>query len=214
MERMDDFFEARVLDYDQHMLENVPGCAEGYDRMTALLPEGVKTLLDLGCGTGLELERIFSRFPDLAVTGVDMTKAMLQMLQNKFSGKDLRLIHGSYFDVDFGKEQYDAAVSFETMHHFTQEKKQGLYTRLCDALKPGGVYIECDYMVLTDEEENHWLAENSRIRGELGIPEDAFYHYDTPLTVDHQIEALTKSGFSDVRMVWREENTTSVTARK
>lgn len=214
MERMDDFFEARVLDYDAHMLENVPGCAEGYERMTALLPDSAETLLDLGCGTGLELERIFKRFPKLAVTGIDLTKAMLQMLEDKFTGKNLQLIHGSYFDVDFGRGQYDAAVSFETMHHFTKEKKQGLYTRLCDALKPGGIYIECDYMVLTDAEENHWFAENSRIRRELGIAGDAFYHYDTPLTVAHQIEVLQKSGFADVRMIWREENTTILTARK
>ena len=214
MERMDDFFEARVLGYDAHMLENVPGCAEGYEKMAELLPESTKALLDLGCGTGLELERIFTRFPDLAVTGIDLTKAMLEMLESKFGGKDLRLIHGSYFDVDFGKKQYDAAVSFETMHHFTQEKKQGLYTRLCEALKPGGIYIECDYMVLTDEEEDHWFAENSQIRRELGIPEDEFYHYDTPLTVAHQIDALQESGFSEVRMVWRKENTTIITAQK
>lgn len=214
MERMDDFFEARVLDYDAHMLENVPGCAEGYEKMAELLPESTKALLDLGCGTGLELERIFARFPDLAVTGIDLTKAMLEMLESKFGGKELRLIYGSYFDVDFGKKQYDAAVSFETMHHFTQEKKQGLYTRLCEALKPGGIYIECDYMVLTDEEEDHWFAENSRIRRELSIPEDEFYHYDTPLTVAHQIDVLQESGFPEVRMVWRKENTTIITAQK
>lgn len=214
MERMNDFFEARVLGYDAHMLENVPGCAEGYEHVAALLPEGTASLLDLGCGTGLELERIFTRFPVLAVTGIDLTMAMLQKLESKFNDKNLRLIHGSYFDVDFGRERYDTAVSFETMHHFTREKKEGLYAKLCDTLKPGGIYIECDYMVLTDEEENHWFTENSRIRSALGIAEEEFYHYDTPLTVDHQIEALRESGFSDVQMVWRKENTTILTARK
>lgn len=35
-----------------------------------LTPGDCGPLLDLGCGTGLELDRIFARWPELAVTGV------------------------------------------------------------------------------------------------------------------------------------------------
>ena len=38
-------------------------------------------VLDLGCGTGLELDEIFRYFPDLAVTGIDLTREMLQQLK-------------------------------------------------------------------------------------------------------------------------------------
>jgi predicted TPR repeat methyltransferase len=39
-------------------------------------PDGIQTLLDLGCGTDLELEEIFRHNSDVHVTGIDLTQAM------------------------------------------------------------------------------------------------------------------------------------------
>ena len=78
MEPMVDFFTERVKLYDRHMLEEVEGCKEGYRRMAQLLPQDCQSLLDLGCGTGLELDEIFKRCPQLRVTGIDLTQAMLE----------------------------------------------------------------------------------------------------------------------------------------
>ena len=36
-----------------------------------------KNSMDLGCGTGLELEAIFEKFPEIHVTGVDLSWTML-----------------------------------------------------------------------------------------------------------------------------------------
>ena len=60
---------------------------------------------------------------------------MLSVLRRKFSEKDLELIVGSYFEVPFEKEAYDAALSVESLHHFTKEEKIPLYTKLRNALK-------------------------------------------------------------------------------
>ena len=51
MESMSEFFAARVEGYDAHMLEEVEGCREGYEKMAQLAPEGIEKVLDLGCGT-------------------------------------------------------------------------------------------------------------------------------------------------------------------
>ncbi|WP_367355490.1 trans-aconitate 2-methyltransferase [Atribacter sp.] len=53
--------------------------------MAELLPETVVNLLDLGCGTGLELDEIFKIRPNIKVTGVDLSKAMLGILNKKTS---------------------------------------------------------------------------------------------------------------------------------
>lgn len=214
LEPMDAFFEARITGYDAHMLNDVPGCREGYARMAALLPHGIETLLDLGCGTGLELDAIFPLHPSLRVTGIDLTRAMLDKLREKHTGKQLELIHGSYFSVPFGSERFDAAVSFETMHHFTPEAKLSLYTRLQAALKPGGCYIECDYMVLDQVESDRYFAENRRLRAQMGIADGAFYHYDTPCTVETQLRLLREAGFRSVELVWHAENTNMLMAIK
>jgi len=80
---MSDFFTARVDEYDNHMINNVVGCKEGYIKMADLLPGTVVHLLDLGCGTGLELDEILKTHPNIKVTGVDLTKAMLDVLRQK-----------------------------------------------------------------------------------------------------------------------------------
>jgi len=190
MEKMSNFFTKRVDGYDEHMLTNVEGCKEGYVEMSKHIHTSCKSLLDLGCGTGLELDEIFKILPDLDVTGIDLTQAMLDKLKFKHPDKSMKLICGSYFDVPFGIEKYECAISFQTMHHFSHEVKSSLYKKIDQALKPSGLYIECDYMVETQREEDFYFSENARIRKEENIKETDFYHYDTPCTIENQIKML------------------------
>jgi|SRR5690554_2390810 SAM-dependent methyltransferase len=214
IEKMSDFFAARVDGYENHMLNNVEGCKEGYVKMAELLPRTTVNLLDLGCGTGLELDEIFKTHPNIKVTGIDLTKAMLDVLKEKHPDKDLTLIHGSYFDYDFGRERFEAVISFQSLHHYSHEQKIKLYSRVYSALKPGGRYIECDYMVTEQKEEDFYFKEYERIRKEQNIPEGEFYHYDTPCTIDNQLKMLRIAKFEKVEMVWRRENTTIILADK
>jgi len=139
---------------------------------------------------------------------------MLDKLRHKHPDKNLSLINTSYFDYDFGTCTYDAAISFQTMHHFSHEDKSNLYLKVFAALKSGGQYLECDYMVIKQEDEDFYFSENKRIRKEQGIPDGEFYHYDTPCTIDNQIEMLSKAGFKTVGMIWRVDNTTIIVAQK
>ena len=214
LEKMDDFFAARVDIYDEHMLNDVQGCRDGYIKMAELIPEGTRTLLDLGCGTGLELDEIFKRFPDLSVVGIDMTQAMLGRLSEKHGDKDLKLICGDYFKVDFGETVFDAVISFQTMHHFDKAEKVELYKRIHRALKPKGLYIECDYMVEDQKVEDELFAYNRKTRRELNIPDSEYYHFDTPCTIENQIKMFKQAGFASAEKVWRVENTTIIVAKK
>lgn len=139
---------------------------------------------------------------------------MLDKLQEKYSDRELRLICGDYFTVPLGKEAFDCAVSFQTMHHFPHEAKTALYEKIAAALQREGVYIECDYMVESQREENFWFAENARLRRTAGIDETEFYHYDTPCTISSQIAMLHAAGFADVEQIFRKGNTTMLIAWK
>lgn len=214
MEKMDEFFAARVEGYDEHMLNEVGGCREAYEKMAELIPDGTKNLLDLGCGTGLELAGIFKRFPNVSVTGIDLSKAMLEKLSEKYSDKNITLINADYFSTDLGRERFDTAISFQTMHHFSHDMKIGLYEKIRNSLKIGGVYIECDYMAETQAEEDYWYSENVRIRKEMNIPENEFYHFDTPCTAPNQIKMFKAAGFASVEKVFRIESTTIIIAKK
>lgn len=173
LERMDQFFENRLEGYDEHMRREV-GCGAGFYQFTAVqLPrEAEAEVLDLGCGTGLELEEYFQLNPEVHIMGIDLSDAMLGALAGKFPDKNLNLVKGSYFEVPFEEKKYDAAVSVESLHHFTGERKLSLYRKLFRALKPGGYFILTDY-----------FAESEK------------------LEVEHEIEVLRAAGFAVVSIL-------------
>lgn len=202
LERMGDFFDARLDGYDEHMRSNIESAREFYPFTARSLPmEPNARILDLGCGTGLELEEYFARNPSAKVTGIDLAPGMLRALEAKFAAQDIALICGSYFDVPFGEACFDAAVSVESLHHFTKEEKIPLYRKLCSALKDQGYFILTDYFSSSDEEEQAHRQELLRLKAEQGITDDEFYHYDTALTVRHETEALLTAGFSSVEVL-------------
>lgn len=205
LEKMDDFFAARVSGYDEHMRTTIEGAEAFYAYTASLLPSAGDAenvhVLDLGCGTGLELEQYFKLAPEAHVTGIDLSDAMLNALKQKFPDKKLSLINGSYFEVPFGEDMFDAAVSVESLHHFTAEKKEGLYRRLHAALKNGGYFVLTDYFSESDELEKEYFSNLKKLKAEQGLSDDEFYHYDTPLTVEHEKEALIAAGFSDVQVM-------------
>lgn len=197
LEAMAGFFEARIDSYEEHMAR----WQAHYEWMADLLPESVESLLDIGCGTGLELDCILNRFPDLKVVGVDLSQGMLDKLRAKHNDKNLSLVCEDYFKYDMGKERFDAVISFETLHHFTFEKKAELFKKAFDCLKSGGVYLECDYIATSQAIEDLAFSECRRRRLRDGIRDDIFVHFDTPLTLEHELEAIKSAGFSAVELV-------------
>ena len=214
LERMASFFEARLDNYDDHMMTDIESASEFYPFTASLLPqEAGAEVLDLGCGTGLELTFYYEVNPTARVTGIDLSEGMLDALAKKFPDKDITLIRGSYFDVPLEAGRYRAAVSVESLHHFTKEEKIPLYRKVKNALMPEGYFILTDYFVSTEREELFYRAELLRLKTEQGIFDDEFYHYDTPLTLTHEIEALLESGFSTVEILrgWGNTHTLKAT---
>lgn len=60
---------------------------------------------------------------------------MLDKLKQKHPDKNLSLINASYFHYNFGTSKYDAAISFQTLHHFPHADKLKLYLKVFNALK-------------------------------------------------------------------------------
>ncbi len=215
LERMDAFFEKRLDGYDEHMRREVDDEGVFYAFTAAQLPKekGAK-VLDLGCGTGLELEDYFALNPEAGVTGIDLCRPMLDALEKKFPEKGMRLICASYFDEPFGIDAFDAAVSVESLHHFTKQQKIPLYKKLCDSLKDGGFFILTDYFADHQEREDYFQRELIRLKKEQGLLDGEFYHYDTPLTVENERDALLKGGFAKVDVLNKWGSTATLKATK
>ena len=211
LETMSGFFDRRVDSYEDHMR---PWRAY-YRWLGELIPAQAETLLDLGCGTGLELDEIFRLHPDIRVTGIDLAPGMLARLREKHPERKLTLTVGDYLTVPLAPCAFDVAVAFETLHHFHPETKLGLFRRIFAALRPGGMLLEGDYIAESDEMETYLFQELARRRARQHVPEGTFVHFDTPLTLAHELSLLRQAGFTAEVLGYRgEDNTPMIRAIK
>ena len=210
LEEMSSFFNLRAGSYDNHMLDEM-SLTEFYDEVEHCVSaiNGSVKVLDLGCGTGLELERVFKLHKGAMVTAIDLSEKMLEKLKQKFKDKlsNITVICGSYFEINFGLNHYDFVLSTYSLHHFSHEEKLTLYKRVYESIKHGGRFINGDYTVKSIDKEKFYIEENKRIRQEQGI-RDGFYHYDTPLAIETEMRLLKQAGFEKINIHKQWDNTT------
>jgi tRNA (cmo5U34)-methyltransferase len=215
-EKMGDFFDKRSDLYDDHMKESIEFFEQLYTQIsTFILPTQAKIkILDLGCGTGLELQHIFKLAPNAEITGIDLSSKMLDILKVKYKSrlKQINLIIGSYLIAPLGKGKYEYVVSVETFHHLIPDNKLALYRKIKDALKKAGTYIEGDYVV-TIEEEKQLMKQFNEIRKFDKSIADGTHHIDIPLSVETQMGLLRKAGFTKVNVVWAQGNSAVFVAK-
>lgn len=210
-EGMADFFARRLDGYEDVHLGH---WGEEYAHIADFFDSGLERLLDIGCGTGLELASMYRRFPDLRVTGIDLSKDMLGKLRENYPDREIELIEADYFRYPFAAGRYDAALSFETLHHFPYEKKGSIYKKLFEAIWPGGYYVECDYIACCQEEETLCLEQYACRRKRDRVPEDEYVHIDIPLTLEHQMELIQGAGFHRVEVLFENAGTVILRAEK
>lgn len=100
-------------------------------------------ILDFGCGTGL----LTLQFPPLArsVTGIDSSKGMLAVLEEKIREQGLKNVTARCIDVEKGElpdGTYDLIVSSMTFHHIRDV--QPVLAILSSLLKPAGTLAIAD----------------------------------------------------------------------
>ena len=214
-EDMRDFFETRIDGYEEHMAESMDFKAfyAGTADPIAKTDKAV-TILDLGAGTGLELEYIFMKAPQARITAVDLSPRMLSRLREKYRRYDqqIQTVEASYLTMELEPGSYDYAVSIMSLHHLLIEEKTALYAKIREALKPAGSYIEGDYIV-SEDEESRLLEEYWTLKEEFALPENGLYHIDIPSSEKTQIMALKEAGFKDIRVIFRADRSDIVAAR-
>ena len=172
-------------------------------------------ILDLGCGTGQQLEPVFEKVPNARVTGIDLAEKMLEQLRRKFSSKasQLTLKQGSYLHLPLGSEEYDYAIATLTMHHLPPKNKQRVYEKIGRALRPGGTYIEGDTTDKTQAEEEEGLYWYNRWIAKLPKGDEAEWNYDINLCPDTNMRLLNNAGFSEIKHTWSKGTLAVLVAR-
>jgi len=164
--------------YLELMAEEVPDYARLQEEAAAATAEvaSVRRVLDLGTGTGETARRVLGRHPAAALVGVDASEAMLSRARHALPDADLRVAR---LEDPLPAGPFDLAVSALAVHHLAGSAKAELFSRIADALRPGGRFVLADVVVPDDPADSI-------------TPIDGMH--DVPSPVDEQLEWLLAAG--------------------
>jgi ubiquinone/menaquinone biosynthesis C-methylase UbiE len=106
--------------------------------LVARLPEGAR-VLDAGCGAGVPVTKILSRFFD--VTGVDFAQAQIEMARQLVP--NATFICHDIVDLDLPDGSFDAVCSYYAIIHIPRQEHPKLLLNFHRMLKPGGLALLC-----------------------------------------------------------------------
>lgn len=120
---------------------NTPYGDNYYEELEAINFEG-KTVLDFGCGAGIESAYMQSR--GAKVTAVDIVPSNVGFTARVLGGDGKAIILESYEDIDkLGK--FDIIFSNSCLHHILPEDIDDVTIRLMDCIRPGGQMLALTY---------------------------------------------------------------------
>jgi tRNA (cmo5U34)-methyltransferase len=204
------FFDNRAESYDAVHLTHIGGI-DSKKQAAQYIPQKTEKLLDLGAGTGLELEFIFDRLPDIQIDCVDLSEKMLERLEAKYTGKRVNIFKRDYLQFDYKEDYYDCVLSVMSFHHLQKVEKKKLYKLIFGTLKDGGVFLLGDYIAKDKQEEERCLKEYRKAAKEN---KDEEFHFDTPTCLDTDRELLQAAGFTDISIPWRVKSNALILAYK
>ena len=137
--------------------------------------EEVRSVLDIGAGTGLMSAFFYEKYPTASFTLIDLSEEMLQKAKERFEKQNnFSYVSADFSTTDFGEAKYDVVISGLAIHHLEHALKQALFAKIHKALKPGGWFINADQVEGGTEETDCIYRENWKKKVELSpLPEEA-----------------------------------------
>ncbi len=182
-ESMSGFFDKRAIDYEHHIRDVVEDFEQFYQVIAQAFPPTREALsiLDLGIGTGIELEALFKQCPNARVTGIDVSQGMLNELARKTTWWAPRVSSrlGSFLELDLGRSCFNGVLTSMALHHWPPQVKLDLYRRALAALQPGGIFVNGDYVETKAESARRLSTFLHR-----SMEERHAFHIDLPLTAE------------------------------
>ena len=72
---MNEFFNKVVdIDYDERHMKMI----EAKEKIIDFLPSNIKNIIDLGAGTGLQLVKLYKKYPNVKTIAIDVSDGMLK----------------------------------------------------------------------------------------------------------------------------------------
>lgn len=215
MENVKEHFEEEAKEFDNTILKLIPRYTDMINCMVSVIPfdnsEEFK-LLDLGSGTGNITKAVKEKYPYSKISCIDIAENMIQMAQIKLEEyTDIEYYTGDFSEFDF-KEKYDVIVSSLALHHIkTNADKKKFYIKIYSALKEGGVFLNSDVVLGSNEKLNliyrrKWIdfmltnLPEEEVK-EKWLPKQVEEDFPAPLI--HHLNWLKETGFTSIDIIWK-----------
>ncbi|TBR61487.1 SAM-dependent methyltransferase [Westiellopsis prolifica IICB1] len=159
------------------------------------LPHRQIRILDVACGTGRTLKMIRAAFPQSSLFGTDLSPAYLRKaneLLSQIPGDLPQLLQANAEELPYLDNYFHAVTSVFLFHELPAGVRQRVIEQCYRVTKPGGVFIICDSVQMSDSPEMEPFMENFHQM----YHEPYYKHYMT----DDLVERLEKAGFENVEI--------------
>lgn len=210
--------------YDADIVKTIPGHRELHAEITKILkeyPKEAPEILELGIGTGLTTEKIFTLLSDAKVTAIDFSEKMLDGAKKRLADKNVTFITGDYAEISFDTN-FDVVISVIGIHHQTNEGKKKLFKKIYNCLDKGGLFIFGDLVTYNDKEkaivceQKHYKYLVDNANDETSLKEWTHHHKELNILapLEDQIDWLKEAGFSSIEVKFEQYNTVLLLAKK
>lgn len=138
------YFQAHAAEWDRLRKLHVADAAVEGAIVAALSERPIRSLLDLGTGTGRILELVGPRLE--RGLGIDLSPSMLALARARLDRAGLRhctVRQGDIFDVPAPKDSFDAVVIHQVLHYL--DDGAGAIREAARVLRPGGQLLVVDF---------------------------------------------------------------------
>ncbi|MBR8839250.1 MAG: class I SAM-dependent methyltransferase [Stigonema ocellatum SAG 48.90 = DSM 106950] len=161
---------------------------------TSLQPRQTR-VLDVACGTGRTLKMIRAALPQASLFGTDLSPAYLRKateLLSQIPGELPQLLQANAEELPYLDNYFHAVTSVFLFHELPAMVRQRVIEQCFRVTKPGGTFIICDSIQMSDFPDMEPAMENFH---------ETFHEpYYKNYTTDNLVERLEKAGFENIEM--------------
>jgi ubiquinone/menaquinone biosynthesis C-methylase UbiE len=167
---------------------------QGLASFTDVSPRQIR-VLDVACGTGRTLKAIRSTLPQASLFGTDLSPTYLRKANEsllQIPGELPQLVQANAEELPYLDNYFHAVTSVFLFHELPASARQNVINECFRVVKPGGVFIICDSIQISDAPELQPIMDNFSET----FHEPYYRHYIS----DDLTERLKKAGFEEIEI--------------
>jgi len=166
---------------------------QGLEAFKTVLPSRQIRILDVACGTGRTLKLIRSALPQASLFGTDLSPAYLRkanQLLSQIPGELPQLLQANAEELPYLDNYFHGLTCVFLFHELPAPVRQRIIDQCFRVTQPGGIFIICDSIQMSDSPELLPVMENFH---------ETFHEpYYKQYITDDLVERLEKAGFQKI----------------